>query len=115
MRDCVWGLGGCFGIGRGGFGLVRGGFGFVCDELWGMILGVGGWDRVVQGGFAGWWVAFLGLGACVVASGVGFGGWGVVLDLGGSVLGSRGVVMGLGVMVLGDMFLWGWGGTGWVR
>ena len=71
----------------------------------GMILRVYGWDRVQQGGFAGWCVGFWGLVCCFGSWGIGFAGCGVVLGVGGSVLGSRGIVLGLGVMVLGDVVL----------
>ena len=54
MGGYVWGLGSCFGLGQCGFGRARGGFGLEWCGFWGMILGVYGWDRVGQGGFAGW-------------------------------------------------------------
>ena len=70
-----------------------------------MILGFCGWDRVGQGGFAGWCVGFWGLVGCFRVRGFVCVGWGVALGSGGSVLTSRGVVLGLGLMVLGNVVL----------
>ena len=84
-RDWVWGLEGCFGLGRVDFWFTRGGGGVGCNGFWGRVLG--GW------GGTGWvlrlvgWVFgsggmclgmgdyVWGIGSC---SGLGRGGFGLV-------------------------------------
>ena len=63
-----------------------------------MVLGVCGWDRAGQNGFAGWGVGVLGLVGGVGVWGARFGGWADGLGLGGLVLGLCGLVSGLGVV-----------------
>ena len=67
----MWGLGGCFGIGRAGFGLARGGVGIGFDGLGNVIWGFG----VGLVGLAGWWVRFRASVRCFGAWGVWFWDW----------------------------------------